>query len=62
MKKNAVRDEEILTVLEVAELLKLHRKTVYKFARLGKLPACKMGKQFRFRKSEILKTLDKRKI
>ena len=31
-------DEEILTIREVADLLKLHPKTVNKFAISGKLP------------------------
>ena len=54
------RDEEILTNREVADLLKLHPKTVNKLAIAGKLPAYRIGRQWRFRKSEILKLLEKR--
>jgi excisionase family DNA binding protein len=53
-------DEEILTIREVADLLKLHPKTINKFAISGKLPAYRIGRQWRFRKSEILKVLEKR--
>jgi excisionase family DNA binding protein len=53
-------DEEILTIREVAELLKLHPKTINKFAISGKLPAYRIGRQWRFRKSEVLKALEKR--
>ena len=53
-------DEEILTIREVADLLKLHPKTVNKFAISGKLPAYRIGRQWRFRKSEVLKALEKR--
>jgi excisionase family DNA binding protein len=52
-------DEEILTIREVADLLKLHPKTVNKFVISGKLPAYRIGRQWRFRKSEVLKLLEK---
>jgi excisionase family DNA binding protein len=51
--------EEILTTREVADLLKLHPKTVNKLARCGRVPAYRIGRQWRFRKSEVLKLLDK---
>ena len=38
MEKFSMMDEEILTIREVADLLKLHPKTVNKFAISGKLP------------------------
>jgi excisionase family DNA binding protein len=52
--------EEILTTREVAELLKLHPKTVNKLAKSGRVPAYRIGRQWRFRKSEILKLLEKK--
>ncbi len=39
---------EILTVQEVATLLKLHPRTVMKMAMGGDLPAAKVGKKWRF--------------
>jgi excisionase family DNA binding protein len=60
MEKFFLMGEEILTIREVANLLKLHPKTVNKFAISGKLPAYRIGRQWRFRKSEILKILEKR--
>jgi excisionase family DNA binding protein len=59
MEKFSLMGEEILTVREVAELLKLHPKTVNKFAISGRLPAYRIGRQWRFRKSEVLKLLEK---
>ena len=41
-------DSEILTVLEVARFLRVPKSTVYKLARLGQLPASKMGEHWRF--------------
>jgi len=60
MDKFALMGEEILTNREVADLLKLHPKTVNKLAISGKLPAYRIGRQWRFRKSEVLKLLEKR--
>jgi excisionase family DNA binding protein len=60
MKHFSSLEEDILTVREVADLLKLHPKTINKLANSGKLPACKFGRQWRFRKSEVLKLLEKR--
>ena len=52
-------DEEILTIREVADLLKLHPKTVNKLANSGKVPGYRIGRQWRFRKSEVLKALER---
>ncbi len=38
----------LLTAKEVAKLLRLSRKTVYKLARSGDLPGVKVGAQWRF--------------
>lgn len=38
---------------EVAEFLHLHLFTVHKLARQGKLPAFKIGNDWRFRRSSI---------
>ena len=46
-------DSEILTVLEVARFLRVPKSTVYKLARLGQLPASKIGKHWRFLRRDI---------
>ena len=46
-------DEEILTIREVAEYLKLAEKTVYRLIAEGKIPGFKVGGAWRSRKSEI---------
>ena len=48
-------DNEILTIREVAEYLKLAEKTVYRIAAEGKIPGFKVGGAWRFRKDEILR-------
>jgi len=45
--------EDILTLEEVAKYLKLKPQTIYTWAQNGKIPAAKIGKEWRFRKSVI---------
>ncbi len=46
-------EEDILTLEEVAKYLKLKPQTIYTWAQNGKIPAAKLGKEWRFRKSVI---------
>jgi excisionase family DNA binding protein len=52
-----VRDEamsdEILTIQELAEYLKLNEKTAYRLAGEGKLPGFKVGGSWRFKRVDI---------
>jgi excisionase family DNA binding protein len=47
--------DEILTVPEIAEYLKVSRSTVWRWCSEGKLPAFKMGKIWRVHRAEIEK-------
>jgi len=47
------KDKEIMTAKEVAEYLNIHPLTVHKFAREGKIPAFKIGTDWRFHKKYI---------
>lgn len=53
--------DEILTIREVAELLKINEKTAYKLAAAGKLPGFKVGGSWRFERQEIASWI-KRKV
>jgi len=44
---------ELLNVEQVASYLKLHEVTVLNFARRGKLPGFKVGREWRFRADDI---------
>jgi excisionase family DNA binding protein len=46
-------DSEILTVMDVAQFLRVPKSTVYKLARVGELPASKIGKHWRFLRRDI---------
>jgi excisionase family DNA binding protein len=45
--------DQILTVKEVAEYLKVNERTVYRMATASKLPAFKVGGSWRFKQAEI---------
>lgn len=51
---------ELLTAKEVAAYLKLHEVTVVSFARKGKLPGFKVGREWRFRAEDIQAWLEAR--
>ena len=45
--------DEILTIDEVAVFLKAGKRTVYRLAASGEIPAFKLGGTWRFRRSEL---------
>lgn len=49
---------EILTLDEVAAYLKAGKRTVYRFAQNGDIPAFKLGGAWRFRRSELERWID----
>lgn len=53
--------DEILTIREVAELLKINEKTAYKLASASKIPGFKVGGSWRFQWPEITNWM-KRKV
>lgn len=46
-------NDEIITIKELAEYLKIAEKTAYRFASEGKIPGFKVGGAWRFRKVEV---------
>jgi excisionase family DNA binding protein len=48
--------DEILTLPEVAQLLKVAEKTVYTMAQKGELPAFKVRGQWRFKRADLDRT------
>jgi PTS system nitrogen regulatory IIA component len=45
--------DEIMTLEEVAKYLRLKPQTIYNWAQEKKIPAAKLGKEWRFKKSII---------
>ncbi|RAQ97487.1 helix-turn-helix domain-containing protein [Thermogemmatispora tikiterensis] len=46
-------DSGILDAAEVGRILKIHRRTVVRLAKLKKLPGFRVGNQWRFRRAAI---------
>ncbi len=54
-------NDEIMTLKEVAEYLKLAEKTAYRLAAEGKLPGFKVGGSWRFKGSDLQEWIDENK-
>ena len=46
-------EDEVLTVDETAEYLRVHYQTVYSLIRQKKLKAARVGRQYRIKKEDI---------
>jgi excisionase family DNA binding protein len=56
------RDEmmtDIMTIKEVADYLKINEKTIYKLAKEKRIPAFKVGGNWRFKKNTIDEWIEK---
>lgn len=53
---------EILTIEEVAHYLRLKPQTIYKWAQEKRIPAVKLGKEWRFRRSILDRWLDEQML
>ena len=52
--------EEIMTPSEVAALLKIHLKTVYKLDEKGVIPGSRIGRSWRFSRNDVLELVSSR--
>jgi excisionase family DNA binding protein len=57
-RREPVPSNEILTIEEVAAYLRLTPQTIYKWAQEKRIPAVKLGKEWRFRRSIIDRWFD----
>ena len=53
--------DQLMTLKEVAQYLKLAEKTAYRLASEGKLPGFKVGGSWRFKKIDIEEWIQERK-
>lgn len=53
--------DELLTIIQVAELLKVSKMTVYRYIKAKKLLAIKAGRDFRIKQSDFEKFLERSK-
>jgi excisionase family DNA binding protein len=54
--------DEIFTLPDVAQLLKVAEKTVYTMAQKGELPAFKVRGQWRFKRADIDAWIEQQKL
>lgn len=50
--------DEVLTIKEVAALLKLAEKTIYAMAQAGEIPAFRIRGQWRIKRTELEQRID----
>ena len=60
-RRHDMQNAEVLTVRDVATLLKVGQKTVYSMAQTGELPAFKVRGQWRFARNDIDAWIDEQK-
>ncbi len=53
---------KLLTVQEVAKLFRMNALTIYEYVRIGKLPAVKIGRSYRFMEADLQKYLKEQKV
>lgn len=58
----ALGDAGIMTIDEVAEFLRLNRKTVYELARQGKIPVRRVGRSLRASREAVLRWLSEESL
>jgi len=52
-KELAIKDKEIFSIEEAEEYLGIKKRTLYKLAKTGSIPAIKIGGQWRFSKYRL---------
>lgn len=55
-----MKETEIMTIEEVARLLRVSERTVYEWAQKGEIPAGKLGSSWRFKRAEVERWVDDR--
>jgi len=51
--RHQVMESEVMTVQEVSTYLRCHTSTVYRLVKAGGMPAFRLGRDWRFLRSEI---------
>ena len=54
------REAQFVTVIEVAQLMRVSKMTVYRLIRHGDLPAVRVGRGYRIREEDVHRYLDSR--
>jgi len=60
-KQEDLNMDKWLTLEQIAEYLQMSTSSIYKMAQAKKIPSYKVGRQWRFKKEEIDKWVEKKK-
>jgi excisionase family DNA binding protein len=60
VKKEPFTEARLLTVNEVADLLRVSRMTVYRLIKTGEMPALRVGRSYRLREEDVTTYLRER--
>jgi excisionase family DNA binding protein len=55
-------DEQLLTVAEVAHIMRVSNMTVYRLIKAGQLAAIRVGKNYRIRRRDVERYLTERAV
>ncbi|MCL5113893.1 MAG: helix-turn-helix domain-containing protein, partial [Patescibacteria group bacterium] len=55
-------EKSILTIKQAAKLLQVDPNTIYRWARAGKFPGSKIGKEWRILHSDVIKFIESHKV
>ncbi len=61
MKHDQNHEDEIMTVTDVADYLKISEVTTYKFVQEGKIPGFKIGRHWRVKRCDLAEFIEKQK-
>jgi len=61
-KRNPYVGDRLLTVMEVAALMRVSNMTVYRLIKAGQLAALRVGKNYRIRESDVHRYLSDRTV
>jgi len=61
-KQSELNMDKWLTLEQIAEYLQMSTSSIYKMAQTGKIPAYKVGRQWRFKKEEIDKWVERGRL
>jgi excisionase family DNA binding protein len=56
-----MQGDDLLTIEEAAEYLKLSKRTTWRWCKSGRLPAFKIGHQWRISKTDLLELINAKK-
>lgn len=61
-RRNPYVGDRLLTVMEVAALMRVSNMTVYRLIKAGQLAAIRVGKNYRIRESDVSRYLNDRAV